>query len=216
MLYLRLNDGEWRGIEAACGWTLSKTLRDDIIRVTQEFLTLENVQIDNVADVNVVLESYDKASSRFFRAIFADPSGQSAASIHAHDLIESSSRRSGKNEESLFDTMLTTLRAFHIACNIALKQLREIQTSSSRSDKAWRLWISWLTEIIEQAGLRSWVSKDLGSKGNGNDQFTAFVWQLQRCLPEEVRRHTASKEDCVKAVTAAQGVAKRGKQINPG
>ena len=164
MLYLRLNDGEWRGIEAACGWTLSKTLRDDIIRVTQEFLTLENVQIDNVADVNVVLESYDKASSRFFRAIFADPSGQSAASIHAHDLIESSSRRSGKNEESLFDTMLTTLRAFHIACNIALKQLREIQTSSSRSDKAWRLWISWLTEIIEQAGLRSWVSKDLAAK----------------------------------------------------
>jgi hypothetical protein len=205
MLYLRLNDGEWRGIEAACGWTLSKTLREDIIRVTQEFLTLENVQIDNVADVKVVLESYDKAASRFFRAIFADPSGQSAASIHAHDLIESSSNRLGKNEESLFDAMLTTLRTFHIACNTALKQLRQLQTSSSKSNKAWGLWISWLTEVIDQAGLPSSVSKDLGSKGKSNDQFTAFVWQLQRCLPEEVRRHTASEVDCAEAITVVQG-----------
>jgi hypothetical protein len=205
MLYLRLNDGEWRGIEAACGWTLSKTLRDDIIRVTQEFLTLENVQTNNVADVKVVLESYDKAASRFFNAIFADPSGQSAASIHAHDLIESSAKKLDKSEESLFDGMLMTLRTFHIACNTALKQLRELQTSSSKSDKAWELWISWLTGVIDQAGLRSWVSKDLGSKGNGNDQFTAFVWQLQRCLPEEVRRHTASEVDCAEAISDAQG-----------
>jgi hypothetical protein len=205
MLYLRLNDGEWRGIEAACGWTLSKTLRDNIIRVTQEFLTLENVQTDNVADVKVVLESYDKAASRFFSAIFADPLGQSAASIHAHDLIESSSKRPGKSEESLFDAMLTTLRAFHIACNTALKQLRELQTSTSKSDNAWRLWISWLTEVIDQAGLPSSVSKDLGSKGKTNDQFTGFVWQLQRCLPEEVRRHTASEVDCAEAISDVRG-----------
>ena len=205
MLYLRLNDGEWRGIEAACGWTLSKTLRDNIIRVTQEFLTLENVQTDNVSDVKVLLESYDKAASRFFSAIFADASGQSAASIHAHDLIESSSKGTGKSEESLFDAMLTTLRAFHIACNTALKQLRELQTSTSKSDKAWRLWISWLTEVIDQAGLPSSVSKDLGSKAKTNDQFTGFVWQLQRCLPEDVRRHTASEVDCAEAISDAQG-----------
>jgi hypothetical protein len=170
-----------------------KTLRDNIIRVTQEFLTLENVQTDNVADVKVVLESYDKAASRFFSAIFADPSAQSAASIHAHDLIESTSKGPGKNEENLFDAMLTTLRAFHIACNTALKQLRELQSSTSKSDKAWRLWISWLTEVIDQAGLPFSVSKDLGSKGKTNDQFTGFVWHLQRCLPEDVRRHTASE-----------------------
>jgi hypothetical protein len=201
MLYLRLNDGEWRGIEAACGWMLSKTLRENIIRVTQEFLTLENVQTDNVADVKVVLESYDKAASRFFSTIFADPSAQSAASIHAHDLIESTSKGSGKNEESLFDAMLTTLRAFHIA---SLKQLRELQTSTSKSDKAWRLWICWLTEAIDQEGLPSSVSKDLGSKGKINDQFTGFVWQLQRCLPEDVRRHTASEAECAEAIADVQ------------
>jgi hypothetical protein len=211
MLYLRLNDGEWRGIEAACGWTLSKTLRDDIIRVTQEFLTLENVQTNNVADVKVVLESYDKASSRFFNAIFADPSGQSAASIHAHDLIESSSKRLDKSEESLFDGMLTTLRAFHIACNTALKQLRELQTSSSKSEKAWRMWISWLKEVIDQAGLAPSVSKNLDGKGKSNDQFATFVWQLQRCLPEQVRHHIASEAECAKAVNEAVTTGSRSK-----
>jgi len=82
MTDLQFNDAEWRGIEAACGWTLSKSLRDHILQVTQEFLTLQTLQRGNGADVKVVLESYDKAASRFFNAIFADPSGQSAANIH--------------------------------------------------------------------------------------------------------------------------------------
>jgi acyl dehydratase len=46
----------------------------------------------DVVDVKVVLESYDKAASRFFNAIFADPSGQSAGSIHAHDRSRNSLR----------------------------------------------------------------------------------------------------------------------------
>jgi hypothetical protein len=204
---LKFSDAQWQGMEAACGWDLSKTLRDNILRVTQEFLSLEIYQQTggNVANVKVVLESYDKAACRFFNAIFADPPGQSAASLHAHDLIEVNSKRLGKSNESLFDEMLALLRAFHIACNSALKQLRELQASTCKSDKAWRLWISWLTEVIDQAGLPSSVSKDLGSKAKTNDQFTGFVWQLQRCLPEEVRRHTASEVDCAEAISDAQG-----------
>jgi hypothetical protein len=106
---LKFTDAEWQGMEAACGWALSKTLRDNILRVTQEFLRLEFYQQTggNVAKVKVVLESYDKAASRFFNAIFADPPAQSAASIHAHDLIEVNSKRLGKSNESLFDEMTT-------------------------------------------------------------------------------------------------------------
>jgi hypothetical protein len=209
----KLNDAEWRAIEVACGWTLSKSLRDNILRVTEEFLTVETFQTGNVADVKVVLESYDKAASRFFNAIFADPSGQSAASTRAHALIEWNSKRLGKSDESLFDGMLTLLRAFHIACNTALKKLRELQTYPSKSDKAWRLWVWRLTEVIDEAGLPSSVSKNLGDKSKSDDQsgFTGLVWQLQRCLPEEVRHHTASEVDCAEAISKAQAIAKRGK-----
>jgi len=55
MTDLQFNDAEWRGIEAACGWTLSKSLRDHILQVTQEFLTLQTLQRGNGADVKVVL-----------------------------------------------------------------------------------------------------------------------------------------------------------------
>jgi hypothetical protein len=208
---LKFTDAEWQGMEAACGWALSKTLRDNILRVTQEFLRLEFYQQTggNVANVKVVLESYDKAASRFFNAIFADPPGQSAASIHAHDLIEVNSKRLGKSNESLFDEMLALLRAFHIACNSALKELRELQISSSSADNAWRLWIRWLSET----GLPSSGSKKFGPKSKSDDQsaFTEFVWQLQRCLPEEVRRHTASKQECAASIRDAQSLAIRGK-----
>jgi hypothetical protein len=212
---LKFTDAEWQGVEAACGWALSETLRDNILRVTQEFLSLETYQQTGgkVVDVKVVLESYDKAASRFFNAIFDAPSGQFAASTHAHDLIELNSKRLGKSSESLFDEMLALLRAFHIACNSALKQLRELQISSSGTDNAWRLWIRWLSELINETGLPSSGSKDVGAKSKSDDQsaFTEFVWQLQRCLPEEVRRHTASKQECAASIRDAQSLALRGK-----
>ena len=201
----QFNDAEWRSIEAACGCTLSKSVRDNILQVTQEFLTLESVQTGNVANVKVVLESYDKATSRFLNAIFSDPSGQSAASIHAHDLVELNFNKVGEREESLFDGMLTTLRAFHVACNTALKQLRELETSSKR-DKAWQVWIARLTEIIDQAGLPCSASDGLVSK----DCFTGLVWPLQCCLPEQVRRHTTREAECAKEIKGAQALAKRG------
>ena len=209
---LKFTDAEWQGIEAACGWALSKTLRDKILQVTQEFLSLETYQQTggNVVDVKVVLESYDKAASRFFNAIFADPSGQSAASIHAHDLIELNFKKGGGN---LFDQMLALLRAFHITCNSALKELREIQISSPGTDNAWRLWIRWLSELINETELSSSGSKDFGAKSKSDDQsaFTEFVWELQRRLPAEVRRHSASKEECAASIGDAQSLAIRGK-----
>jgi len=56
---LTFTDAEWQRIEAACGWALSKTLRDDILRVTRRFLSLEIYRQTggNVADMKVVLES---------------------------------------------------------------------------------------------------------------------------------------------------------------
>jgi len=218
MTDLQFNDAEWRGIEAACGWTLSKSLRDHILQVTQEFLTLQTLQRGNGADVKVVLESYDKAASRFFNAIFADPSGQSAVNIHAHDLIESNSKRLGKSDESLFDGMLTLLRAFHIACNTALKELRELQTSPCKSDKTWRLWIWRLTEVIDEAGLPYFLSKDLGGKSKSDEQWASFarlVWQLQRCLHRNsitpFRRQTAPKP----SVTPEQWQREGGLRLCP-
>jgi hypothetical protein len=209
---LKFTDAEWQGIEAACGWALSETLRENILRVTRGFLSLEIYQQmgGNVADVKVVLESYDKAGSRFLNAIFADPSGQSAASSHAHDLIELNFK---KSSESLFDEMLALLRAFHISCNSALKELRQLQISPSSTDNAWRLWIRWLSELINETGLSSSGSKDFGAKSKSDDQsaFTEFVWELQRCLPAEVRRHTASKEECAASIRDAQSLAIRRK-----
>jgi hypothetical protein len=209
---IQLSDADWQRIETACGWTLSASLGDNILRVTQEFLALESSErtATSLADVKIVLEAYDKAAGRFFNAIFADPSEQSAASIHAHSLIELHSKKLRKGKENLFDAMLTLLRTFHIASNTAMRELRELQRSSSDSGDAWRLWIWRLTDLIGAARLPASV---VGGKGESHEPsaFVCFVWQLQRCLAEEVRHHTASEAECAKAISDAQARAKRVK-----
>jgi hypothetical protein len=204
---VKFDDSDWQRIEAACGWTLSTGLRKDIGRVTEEFLTVEGSErtAATPADVKVVLEAYDKAASRFFSAVFADPSGLSDAGVFAQHLIERNSREVGKGSANIFESMLALLRAFHIACNASLKRLNDPQNSPFKPGSAWRLWVSRLTELIEAAELRSSV-RNAGNKSKTDAQsaFARFVWYLQLLLPEECRRHTASEAACADAIRDVQ------------
>jgi hypothetical protein len=213
MPVVNFDDSDWQRIEAACGWTLSTGLREDIRRVTEEFLTYEGSErtAARPADVKVVLEAYDKAASRFFNAIFADPSWHSDASVYAQHLIERNSRELRTGGASIFDAMLALLRDFHIACNASLKQLIEPQNSPFEPGRAWRLWVRQLTELIEAFGLPSSVRKDTGGKSKPDLQsaFARFVWHLQQSLPVECRRHTASESACADAISEAQAFGRR-------
>ena len=76
------------------------------------------------------------------------------------------------------DAFLDFLRAFHIACNSAIKQLSD--PSTGQSGDAWNSWLSRLGEILE-------TEKSLAP----------IIWELQKCLPPEYRRDLAVLKDAL-------------------
>jgi hypothetical protein len=203
---IQLDDTAWQRIETACRWSLQSRVRLDIARATKAFLLLESLErsTSTAAATRVVLESYDKAASRFFHTVFTDPSGSSDAGVYAHDLIELNFERSRseKEEAALFDALSDLLRAFHIACNVSLRQL----TTSFGSGNAWQSWVCRLSDIIDKAELPATARKDVGGKSKRDTQssFTLFVWALQKCLPERCRRHADSQAALADAITQAR------------
>jgi hypothetical protein len=211
------DDAAWQRIESACQWCLESSVRLDIVRTTKAFLLFDSLErsAPAAAATRVILEAYDKAASRFFYTVFTDPSGSSDAGIYAHDLIELNFERSrSEKEAALFDALSNLLRAFHIFCNMSLRQLNEQLTTSPGSGNAWQAWVSRLSEIVDKAELSSMVRRDVGGEGQRGAQspFTLFVWELQKCLPERCRRSTPSEAALADAITQARSTAQTSRR----
>ena len=119
-----IDDDRWEQIEHAYGSSLSPPIRARIIRAIESYLFLHSFERtpERLAKVKVVLESHDKAASRFFNELFTGPSVTSDAGAYAHHLIENNFKSS--QTELGLDGLLDVLRAFHIACNVSIKQLK--------------------------------------------------------------------------------------------
>src|SRR6476620_12284654 len=171
----KIDSTNWRRIEKAYGASLPPNVQESIVGATEAFLFLQSFErtTEPLAKVKVILEAHDKAATRFFNELFGGPSSFSDAGVYAHYLIDNNFGRAKSGSEKVgLDAFLDFLRAFHIACNSAIKQLSD--PSTGQSGDAWNSWISRLSEILE-------THKSLAS----------FVWALQHCLPPECRRDLA-------------------------
>ena len=186
---LNFDSAIWRQIENACGVSLPPKRWADIDRATQAFLFFESFEHapEPLAKVKVILEAHDKAATRFFNELFASPFAGSDAGVYAHHLIEKNFKKShiARNDAGL-DTLLSLLRAFHIACNTSIKQLNEPPASSTfRKGNAWTDWISRLTEILRGAKLPFGVGKLIGNKSRSDQSpFTLLVMGVATCFAE--------------------------------
>jgi hypothetical protein len=83
---------------------------------------------------------------------------------------------------------LNLLRAFHVACNVSIKQLNDPSSQAFKVSNAWTVWIDRLAEILSKVELP--VSARKGAK---QLPFISLVWELQARLPIEYRRHAQSQ-----------------------
>jgi hypothetical protein len=194
-----IEDDRWRQIEITYGSALSPSVRAGIIQATNSYLFLRRVEAapERMAKVKIVLESHDKAASRFFNELFTGPSVTSEAGAYAHYLIENNFKSSQTSVTELgLDGLLDGLRAFHIACNASIKQLSDPKSSSdTRKGDAWRIWINQLAENISEV---EW--KDKGKRAK---QLPSLVWELQNYLPRECRYDAHSKAALAEVISEA-------------
>jgi hypothetical protein len=92
-----------------------------------------------------------------------------------------------RSDKADLDVFLDFLRAFHIACNTAIKQLTD--PSSDRRGTPRKIWLNRLAEIVKEV-------KSLRGEGNGESNvdppFVQFVRELQKCLPSECQLDQAA------------------------
>jgi hypothetical protein len=146
----------------------------DQLRVALGFIFSQNFggTDEAIAKVKVILEAHDKAATRFFNELFGGASSLSDAGVYAHHLIDNNFKPArSRSDKAYLDVFLDFLRAFHIACNTAIKQLSD--PSSDRRGSPWKIWLNRLAEIIEE-------DKSVRGEGSVDHQ---FVGELQKCLP---------------------------------
>ena len=149
-----IDAANWRLIEEAYGASLQPNIRADILRATEVFLFSQNFERTDeaIAKVKVILEAHDKAATRFFNELFGGASSLSDAEVYAHHLIDNNLKPARlRSDKADFDVFLDFLRAFHIACNTAIKQLTD--PSSDRRVSPWKIWLNGLAEIVEELSL---------------------------------------------------------------
>jgi hypothetical protein len=130
---------------------LQPNIRADIRRATEAFLFSQNFERTDeaIAKVKVILEGHDKAATRFFNELFGGASSLSDAGVYAHHLIDNNFKPARlRSDKADLDVFLDFLRAFHIACNTAMKQLTD--PSFDRRVSPWKIWLNRLAEIVEQ------------------------------------------------------------------
>ena len=175
---VKIDGAQWRQIERTFGSPLPPTVRADLVRATDAFVFLQSFErtAERLAKVKVILEAHDKAATRFFNELFAGASATSDAGAYAHFLRRTTAR---------LDVLLDGLRAFHIACNAAIKQLNDPSSSALRNEDAWKTWISRLADIL--SNVEPTAKNESGKSNSAMPQhpFVSLIWGLQKCLPAE-------------------------------
>jgi hypothetical protein len=185
---------QWGRIEKAYGSPFPPDVKANIVRATETYVFLHRFEqaSEELAKAKVILEAHDKAATRFFNELFVSASAVSDAGVYAHYLIESNFKTSDlKSEAGGLDVFLNLIRAFHVACNAAIKQLNHLSSPALKGSNAWSVWIDRLAEIL-QVKLPISVRKSSASS-----TFASLVWELQDCLPTECRCHAQSLADAL-------------------
>jgi hypothetical protein len=199
-----IDAANWRLIEEAYGASLQPNIRADILRATEVFLFSQNFEWTDeaIAKVKVILEAHDKAATRFFNELFGAASSLSDAEVYAHHLIDNNLKPARlRSDKADLDVFLDFLRAFHIACNTAIKQLTD--PPSDRRGDPWKNWLNGLAEIVKEV-------QSLRGEGSVDHSFVQFVGELQKCLPSECQRDQAAIAEALLEARSKPGKRNKG------
>jgi hypothetical protein len=89
------------------------------------------------------------------------------------------------------DLLEHTLNAVEVVCDLVSMELSDPEFAGFTEGWLWDYWICWLTMIVKEHGHPHEASKgsDKEKPGSPISPFARFVDELQKCLPEEYRRH---------------------------
>jgi hypothetical protein len=115
-----------------------------------------------------------------------------------------------------FDLLEHTLNAVEAVCDFMSMELSDPNYAGHSEGWLWNHWICWLTMIVKEHGLPYEVRKDSDKQKPNSpiSPFVLFVDELQKCIPNEFRRHSPPGSERREALATAIGRAREGIDVD--
>lgn len=115
-----------------------------------------------------------------------------------------------------FDLLEHTLNAVDAVCDFMSVELSDPNYAGHSEGWLWNHWICWLTMIVKEHGLPYEVRKDSDKQKPNSpiSPFVLFVDELQKCIPNEFRRHSPPGSERREALATAIGRAREGMDVD--
>jgi hypothetical protein len=204
---------DWQRIEAAYGYSVPVTAREQIQSATLKFAfsaELEGVaqpvkeSREHLLDIkHVMAAACDK--------LFKNPQDERWDSrCYANRLLERNVREAGlagRRRYSLrsLDSVLVSVIA---GCDLSLEQLENPKNQGPRNGDAWEEWVRCVSQIAEAHGLPTGASKgkDRNKTKSPPSAFVTLIRELQELIPEKYRRSTHSVGALAAAICSARAL----------
>ena len=189
---ITLTEDEWKRIEQAYGHSLSSAIRARILLATEALRLVGNAEM-NAPPLKKLIEktkSLRDAAQSLLQEV--SPPVKEEAVWSSFEAIADDMATAIKefpNDELQFLMMVYSLSA---GCNLMLQTWES--DSGLREGQMWDAWVQGIGELMQHHGLPGAARKD-SDKRDANEVNSQFVWlikELQKHVPNELRRHVSS------------------------
>jgi hypothetical protein len=196
---------DWKRIEKAYGHSIPQEIRDHIV-VATEALSLVGTAERNAPALHTLIEKTEKLKD----------AAQSLLQEVGHEVKEDAGQTSF---ETLTESLATAVKEFPYdrlqflmmvhsvvkGCNLVLRDWKT--DGGLREGWIWDAWAQSISELMQHHGLPSAARKDLAERkpNQGEDSpFVRLIAELQKHIPEKLRRHTQSLDALSGAIYRAR------------
>ena len=208
---LTISERDWKRIERVYGCQLSIPFREDVRKVTEEFL--DCALLMNAApparQAAERIELIKNAAREFENVVLRRPANIShEADFYARSLILPYVNLPSQRGRDGLQTLALVMLEIRRACNRAIADYEKIiagigSAGAANKGAAWDFWIRSLTELMKREDLPTAARKDT-DKQRHQSPFVLFVCELQKCLPDEFRQSMHSTGALAKAIQSAR------------
>jgi hypothetical protein len=209
-----LGSSVWDRIEqASYGESFSPQLRDEVVKITKEFLYWSS------AEQTPPLRDAQKRARdlrKFTASLLKEIQRKTDVSAYTNELIGVCFRKFWRKKtksipvaewDAIPSEVTKALSSFLRACDEALSQMKALSPKiwMWEDGEAWNRWVVQLSDLAENNGfpIESSISRRKLDPGKASP-FVRFVDQLQATIPEKYRRHRQSLVALAQAIKRAR------------
>jgi hypothetical protein len=211
-----LGDQEWADVENAYGHSLPAHLR--------ELIQLATEMLQRVGAAERRAPTIDRMSSKTIslakaaRALLHEvdyAANENADTVALEDQIKNlaAAMEEFPSENVQFPMIVWSLLQ---SCNRMLASWKS-KEGLLQEGLAWAKWVQAITEMMREHGLPTEVRKDSDKRDADrvNSPFVRLIYQLQNCIPENLRRHAHSKDGLSQAIHRVRKLDLRNRLLTP-